>query len=675
MIDRGEHPVAIPDVDDQFVALLRQHDEILCQGTIAEATSPGGAAHDTPPDGVAELECLHLLRRVWPRPRRNPVDVASRAPARLGRFNIDRVLGQGGFGIVYLATDSKLGRQVALKVPRLRALTQPALLERFHREARAAAGLDHPHIVPVYEAGEADGLCYIASAYCPGPTLATWLKEHHPAGAPPRIAAELLIQLADAVAYSHSRGVLHRDIKPGNVLLSPSSPFVPDSAKRSTDVDLLHSLTPRLADFGLAKIVEAVVGDIATPTDETGDSLVLGTPAYMAPEQIQGRSWRHGPAADIYSLGAVFYELLTGRPPFPGTNPIDVLDQFRTTEPVPIRRLRREVPRDLETICLKCLEKEPARRYASAHDFRDDLRRFTAGEPIRARPAGRWDAASKWTRRRPAVAALLLLGCVTAVAGVAGLWWHNRQLDRALVTENELRQKGLERERVLESVLYRQALPAAGTELEDHVGRPAAARRLLEQFIPRANDEPDVRGQEWHYLWSQSTGPPLLQTFAHPDGVPLRLLPICKSSRPAMRKVSSVSGALRPARNSASWPLTPGKPRRWRFQRTAACLSAAASSMMCISGTRRTGRNVRSRIRTTVRSSAWRSTITNSGSQLAAATAGCASGISLQAQKSGSFSSRQPAIRPPPRRRCTSRRTTPRSLPPPMTAFACSTGN
>src|SRR5262249_25341052 len=255
------------------------------------------------------------------------------------------------------------------------ALSGPALLERFQREARAAAGLDHPHIVPVYEAGAVGPVCYIASAYCPGPTLAQWLKRRDQP-VPVREAAELVATLAEAVQHAHGRGVGHRDLKPGNVLLAADD-------------------TPRVTDFGLAKVFGA-----EGEASQTQSGAVVGTPSYMAPEQAGGQRKAVGPAADVYALGAVLYELLTGRPPFVAETTLDTLLLVRTEEPVPPGRLRPKLPRDLETVCLKCLQKEPGQRYTSAAALADDLRRWANGEPIRARPVSTWGRAWRWARRR-----------------------------------------------------------------------------------------------------------------------------------------------------------------------------------------------------------------------------------------------------------------------------------
>jgi tRNA A-37 threonylcarbamoyl transferase component Bud32 len=269
---------------------------------------------------------------------------------------------------------------VALKVPRLHALASDSLRERFRREARATAALDHPHIVPIHEMGDAGPLHYIAFAYCEGPNLAQWLKLQA-AAVPPRMAAQMVRGLAEAVHYSHQRGVLHRDLKPSNVLLFP----LPAGAAGEPGVPFV----PRIVDFGLARLAEEEL-------EATGTTGVIGTPLYMAPEQALGSSEEQGPAADIYALGVVLYELLCGRPPFLGTRPLEVLDQVRGADPPPLRKQRPDVPRDLETICLKCLQKRPAERYATAQALADDLGRFLQGAEVAARPVTMWQRLVRW---------------------------------------------------------------------------------------------------------------------------------------------------------------------------------------------------------------------------------------------------------------------------------------
>ena len=347
----------IPDIDrsiadDSHVEALLAFDEALVAGADPSAfdgpSSPLHAVH----------ECQRLLEAVWPR----SVPTSPDLPRRFGRFSIVREVGRGGFGVVFLAVDPDLRRQVALKVPRPEVMVAASIRRRFLREAEAASRLDHPHIVPVYEVGEEGPICYIASAYCEGPTLAEW-RRGRTTPVPWIEAARLVAVLAAAVAHAHERGILHRDLKPGNILLQPREASDPAN---EADCEDLASYVPRICDFGLAKLLDEV-------SQETCSGLAIGSPPYMAPEQAAGRTREQGPATDVYALGVILYELLTGRPPLRGETDLETLRLISDQDPPSPRALRPGLPRDLETICLKCLEKRPDRRYAGASELAEDL--------------------------------------------------------------------------------------------------------------------------------------------------------------------------------------------------------------------------------------------------------------------------------------------------------------
>jgi WD40 repeat protein/tRNA A-37 threonylcarbamoyl transferase component Bud32 len=318
-------------------------------------------------------------------------------------YEIIRELGRGGMGVVYKARQLSLNRIVALKMILAAEHAGAEGLMRFRLEAEAVAQLQHPNIVQVYEIGEQDGRPFFSLEFVDGDTLDHKLT----AGPqPPRQSAQLVEALARAVHHAHEHGIVHRDLKPANVLLTRDG-------------------IPKITDFGLAKRLDSVHGQT-----QTGD--IMGTPNYMAPEQAAGRIKEIGPPTDVYALGAILYDLLTGRPPFQAASLLETLEQVRTQDPLPPSRLQLKVPRDLETICLKCLEKEPRKRYASARALADDLRRFLNDEPILARPAPPWERAWKWARRRPALATLVgaaVLGVIALITGAG--WYHARiQLER-----------------------------------------------------------------------------------------------------------------------------------------------------------------------------------------------------------------------------------------------------
>ncbi len=317
-------------------------------------------------------------------------------------------LGQGGMGVVYEARQTKLGRLVALKMIR-GGRADADQLERFRGEAEAVAQLQHPNIVQIYEVGEADGLPFFSLEYIDGGSLDRQLKAAPLSAAD---AARLLELLARAVHAAHRHGIIHRDLKPANVLLARSEPG--RGVRLPTGPGHYETFEPKVTDFGLAKRL----GD---DSGQTASGVILGTPSYMAPEQASGRIKELGPATDVYALGALLYDALVGRPPFKAATVMETVRQVISEEPIPPRRLQPNVPRDLETICLTCLQKDRAKRYASAEALADDLRRFQNREPIRARPARPWERLAKWARRKPAAAALVAVSLLLALASVGAV--------------------------------------------------------------------------------------------------------------------------------------------------------------------------------------------------------------------------------------------------------------
>jgi serine/threonine-protein kinase len=351
-------------------------------------------------------------------------------------YEVEAVLGRGGMGVVYRARHLRLNRPVALKMLLAGDCAGPSDRARFQREAEAVANLRHANIVQVYDVGEQDGRPYFTMEIVEGGSLADRL-----AGVPQpaREAAALVVTLAQAVSAAHQGGIVHRDLKPANVLLTPpTDEGLPSGARPSWG-------TAKISDFGLARRVEG--GQRLTQS-----GAVLGTPSYMAPEQARGRRQALGPPVDIYALGAILYELLTGRPPFQGETAAETVVQVLSQDPLPPSRLNARVPRDLETICLKCLHKEPHRRYASAAALAEDLRCFLNGEAIAARPEGRLERLARGVRRRPTLVVGLTAGVLLAAALVGGgLWLHGERAanERAKEQMQRLDQARREQEVVL----------------------------------------------------------------------------------------------------------------------------------------------------------------------------------------------------------------------------------
>jgi serine/threonine protein kinase len=369
-------------------------------------------------------------------------------------YEVLRVLGRGGMGVVYLARQSRLQRLVALKMILAGGHAGDEQLARFRTEGEAAARLQHPNVVQIHEVGDHEGLPFYSLEFVAGGSLASKLD-----GTPwqSRPAAQLVETLARAVHAAHRRGIVHRDLKPANVLLATDG-------------------TPKITDFGLAKLLD----DGAGPTG-TGD--IMGTPSYMAPEQTGQRVQPIGPATDVYALGAILYELLTGRPPFKGATAMDTVLQVVNDEPVPPRRLQPKVPHDLETVCLKCLCKEPAMRYASAEALADDLHRFQQGEPIKARPISTWESGRKWVRRRPAPTALIAVSVLAVLSLAVGATWHQARLSAALQANKEQRDKAKDHFQLARNAVDEMLTEVAEEQLRDIPEAEPVRQALLQKAL------------------------------------------------------------------------------------------------------------------------------------------------------------------------------------------------
>lgn len=374
-------------IDVLLEALLAKHGQDLRQ-VLASLSCPQGSNGNPDPDDTVAFV---------PRSGDGPLP-----RNRFGDYELLGMIAHGGMGVVYEARHTKLNRLVALKMIRSGELADEGQVRRFYAEAEAAAKLDHPGIVPVYEVGEANGQHFYSMALIVGTSLYERVEATGPL--PPKDAARLLKLVVEAIQYAHGKGIIHRDIKPQNILLDEAS----------------H---PRLTDFGLAKQVRG-------PSDLTATGQVIGTPSFMPPEQAGGKLAEVGPASDVYSLGATFYFLLTGRPPFQAATPVETIGQVLNYEPVALRRLNPAIPRDLETICLKCLRKEIAKRYASAAELSADLGRWLDNKPIVARPVRLAERAWMWCKRQPTLVGMSLLLIVLTLTGTL-VAWERRNASRA----------------------------------------------------------------------------------------------------------------------------------------------------------------------------------------------------------------------------------------------------
>jgi tetratricopeptide (TPR) repeat protein/predicted Ser/Thr protein kinase len=384
---------------------------------------------------------------------------------RLGPYRVVAELGRGGMAVVYQARHATLNRVVALKMI-LAADATSAAVQRFRNEAEAVVTLDHPHIVPIYEVDEHQGRPYFSMKLIKGGSLAQAL---HGNRLGQREAVDIMAKVARAVHYAHQRGILHRDLKPSNILLD-------------TDCQ------PYVADFGVAKRTE-------TDSALTQSGVVLGTPSYMAPEQAAGRTGAVTTLADVYGLGAVLYEVVTRRPPFRGETVLETIRQVQEKDPARPSDIDPRVDRDVETICLKCLQKDPRRRYASAHDLAEDLDRYLAGKPIRARPVGAWERLGKWRRRHPAAAILGTLCLLLFLAGFGLVAWQWRRAEAE--AEDARRHFQLARETVDRYLTAVSEDPQVKAGNVEPLRRQllALARDYYEAFVRDHADDADLRAE------------------------------------------------------------------------------------------------------------------------------------------------------------------------------------
>lgn len=405
---------------DEYLSALQSGNAARCQALL-----------DEHPELRSYANCLINLHDLTaesqtlpPQPRQSPSTSGLLVGTQFGKYHLEAELGRGGMGIVYQARQLDLHRKVALKMILHGPLASPEEVARFLKEARAVANLQHPHIVQVYEVGEHAGQHYLAMEYLDGTSLERILCDQKAQGTllAPDEAVRFLLPLVQAVHFLHHHGVIHRDLKPGNILLNSAKSSVPSAQGffqyKSNENSTLNTMIAKVADFGLAKSLLGEEGQC------TASGVIVGTPSYMAPEQAASKK-AITPTADIYALGAILYELLTGQPPFKAATNLDTLVMVLESEPAPPRLMRPSIPRPLESIVLKCLEKVPEKRYATAEALAADLQRYLAAEQVEAQPLSPWRSVLHWTRREPALASHI--GALIVFVGILQANYHLSQ--------------------------------------------------------------------------------------------------------------------------------------------------------------------------------------------------------------------------------------------------------
>jgi WD40 repeat protein/serine/threonine protein kinase len=496
----------VPDLDAEDAVEL-VYAEFVCLEQLGRGPDPNEYLIRFP--GIrTQLEEQFLVHRaIWGE---------SKTPSAIGPYDLVREIGRGARGAVFAARDRRDGRTVAIKLLLTGEYSTADDLALFQHEAAVLARLDHPNLTQIYEAGLADGRPYLALEYIDGPPLSRALGTF----GPPSAAAGLVETLARAVHHAHLQGVVHRDLKPGNILLQlGSNQAAADGTSPLSDQDPLLTATPKVSDFGLARVLDA-------SNHRTRTGHIVGTLAYMAPEQAAGTAHRAGPAADVYALGAVLYELLTGHAPFGPDPSAATLHRILYEPPASLRRLRPAVPRDLETVVLKCLEKNPDQRYATALVLADDLRRFLTGKPVAAQRVGPAESVRRWIARRPAPAALIAVVVLSTVGLIAGGLYYNARLRAALAESEALQHQTAGALAETDSLRAdtRRQLDDTRRVLFAHqlaqlpalwLREPIRARQLLadEKICP-----PDLRDFTWHYFQNQCALGERSYEAAHPGG-------------------------------------------------------------------------------------------------------------------------------------------------------------